>query len=187
MSTMPQVNSQITDAVTQANPRLKDNAEYIALQGLYQATAQVLGNAAFNAMDTQQQGDVLAQAATTQGVMELYSIDTAMQGAARDGDELASASPAAAIMSSLDALAQGDAANDANDAIPFDRAAPWSRAALELMGAVAATLREFQKVSQDANMAVLKQAAIAATLAQMLKAPDQFEQYQKILARIEAL
>lgn len=187
MSTMPQVNSQITDAVTQANTRLKDNAEYIALQGLYQATAQVLGNAAFNAMDTQQQSDVLAQAATTQGVMELYSIDTAMQGTTRDGDGLASASPAAAIMSSLDALTRDDAANDANNAIPFDRAAPWSRAAQELMGVVAATLREFQKVSQAANMAVLKQAAITATLAQMIKSPDQLEQYQKMLAVIERL
>ena len=187
MSTTIQVNPQVTDAVTQANTRLKDNAEYIALQSLYQAAAKVLGNAAFSAVDIQQQSDVLAQAATTQGVMVLYTIDPAMQGIAQDGDRPASSSPAAAIMSSLDALGQADRANDSNEAIPFDRAAPWSRAAQELMGAVAATLRDFQKVSQATNMAILKQAAIAATLAHMLKAPDQFEQYQKILATIEAL
>lgn len=44
---------------------------------LYQATAQALGNAAHNATQAQQQTNISAQAATTQGVALLYSLDTA--------------------------------------------------------------------------------------------------------------
>ncbi len=71
------VNSQITDAVTQANVKVLGDAPAIALGNLYQATAQALANAAHNATSAQQQSNVAAQAATTMGVTTLYSIDTA--------------------------------------------------------------------------------------------------------------
>lgn len=56
------VNSQITDAVTQANVKVLGDAPAMAMGNLYQATAQALANAAHNATTAQQQGNVLAQA-----------------------------------------------------------------------------------------------------------------------------
>jgi len=76
------VNDQITDSVTQANVNVLGDAPAMALANLYQATAQALSNAAHNATNSQQQSYVTAQAATTQGVATLYSIDTASTGMA---------------------------------------------------------------------------------------------------------
>jgi len=74
------VNSQITDAVSQANAHVVGNAPAFAMASLYQATAQALGLAAQNATSAQQQASVTAQAATTMGVATLYSLDTASAG-----------------------------------------------------------------------------------------------------------
>jgi Killing trait. len=76
------VNSQITDSVTQSNVQVIGSSPAIAMGNLYQATAQALANAAHNATMAQQQMYVTAQAATTQGVALLYSLDTAATGAA---------------------------------------------------------------------------------------------------------
>jgi len=66
------VNSQITDAVTQANVQVVGTAPAIAMGNLYQATAQALANAALNATNAQQQLWVTAQAATAAGVALIY-------------------------------------------------------------------------------------------------------------------
>lgn len=71
------VNDQITDAITQSSVKVLGEAPAQALGALYQATAQALANAAHNAVNAQQQSYVTAQAATTQGVALLYSVDTA--------------------------------------------------------------------------------------------------------------
>lgn len=71
------VNSQITDAVTQANVQVLGDAPAIAMGNLFQATAQALANAAHNATMAQQQANITAQAVTTMGVNLLYSLDTA--------------------------------------------------------------------------------------------------------------
>ncbi|MGD9159783.1 MAG: RebB family R body protein [Desulfobacteraceae bacterium] len=76
------VNSQITDSVTQSNVQVLGDAPANALGSLYQATSQALGNAAHNSTTAQQQTNVTAQAATTQGVALLYSLDTASTGMA---------------------------------------------------------------------------------------------------------
>lgn len=71
------VNDQITDSITQSNTKVLGDAPAIAMGNLYQATSQALSNAAHNATATQQQAAIIAQAALTQGVSILYSIDTA--------------------------------------------------------------------------------------------------------------
>jgi killing trait domain-containing protein len=76
------VNSQITDSITQSNVKVLGDAPAVAMANLYQATAQALANAAHNATFSQQQANILAQAATTQGVALLYSLDTASTGKA---------------------------------------------------------------------------------------------------------
>ena len=76
------VNSQITDSITQANTKVLGDAPAVAMGNLFQATAQALSNAAHNATTSQQQTNITAQAATTQGVATLYAIDTASTGVA---------------------------------------------------------------------------------------------------------
>lgn len=78
------VNSQITDSVTQANTTVPGDAPAEAMSNLYQASAQALSNAAHDATTSQQQTNITAQAATTQGVSTLYTIDTASTGNATE-------------------------------------------------------------------------------------------------------
>ncbi len=66
------VNDQITDAVTQSNVKVTGEAPAIALGSLYQSMAHSMGLAFENAVNAQQQAAVLAQAATTQGVVQIY-------------------------------------------------------------------------------------------------------------------
>jgi hypothetical protein len=68
------VNSQIIDAIVQTNTDVLGNSPSVAMANLYEATAQALANAAHNATMAQQQGNILAQAVTVQGVNMLYSI-----------------------------------------------------------------------------------------------------------------
>ena len=70
------VNSQITDAVTQANVKVLGDAPAMAMGNLYQATAQALANAAHNATVAQQQGNAIAQAVTTRCVQALLGAAT---------------------------------------------------------------------------------------------------------------
>lgn len=85
------VNSQITDAVTQANTQVLGDSPAIAMGNLFTATAQAVGNAAHDATNNQQQSSVTAQAATTQGVTTLLSLDTAASGLA--GEKIVSSHP----------------------------------------------------------------------------------------------
>ena len=70
------VNSQITDAVTQANVKTLADAPALAMGNLYQMIGQSLGLAAQNATTAQQQSNMIHQASTTQAVNVLYSVDT---------------------------------------------------------------------------------------------------------------
>jgi hypothetical protein len=74
------VNGQITDAVTQANVKVVGDAPAMAMGAIYQSLAHSTGILYENAVSAQQQIGVCAQAATNQGVIQIYSIDT-MAGA----------------------------------------------------------------------------------------------------------
>jgi hypothetical protein len=67
------LNSQITDAVTQANVQVLGDAPAVALGSLYVSTAHALANAAHNATTGQQQLTIAAQAATVRGVATLLT------------------------------------------------------------------------------------------------------------------
>lgn len=82
MAAITAVNSQITDAVTQANVKTLGDAPALSLSNLYQVVSQSLGLAAQNATMSQQQANVIHQGTTTQGVSLLYSVDTASTGVA---------------------------------------------------------------------------------------------------------
>jgi len=70
------VNQQITDAVTQSNVKVVGEAPAMALGNVYQSAAHSTGLMFENAVNAQSQQNILAQTATTQGVMQIYSMDT---------------------------------------------------------------------------------------------------------------
>jgi hypothetical protein len=74
------VNGQITDAVTQANVKVLGDAPAMAMGAIYQSLAHSTGILYENATSSQQQLAIAAQAATNQGVIQIYSVDT-MAGA----------------------------------------------------------------------------------------------------------
>jgi hypothetical protein len=70
------VNPIITDAVTQSNVKVVGEAPAMALGNVYQSAAHSTGIMFENAVNAQSQQNILAQTATTQGVMQIYSFDT---------------------------------------------------------------------------------------------------------------
>ena len=73
---MAYVSQQITDAVTQSNVEVVADAPSVALGSLYQTAGHSTGLMYENSVNSQNQQNILAQAATTQGVMQIYSVDT---------------------------------------------------------------------------------------------------------------
>ena len=74
------VNGQITDAVTQTNVKVVGDAPALAMGAIFQSLAHSTGILYENAVSSQQQLAIAAQAATNQGVIQIYSVDT-MAGA----------------------------------------------------------------------------------------------------------
>lgn len=74
------VNGQITNSVTQANVKVVADAPAMAMGAIYQSLAHSTGILYENAASSQQQLAIAAQAATNQGVIQIYSVDT-MAGA----------------------------------------------------------------------------------------------------------
>jgi hypothetical protein len=70
------VNDQITDAVTQSNVKVVGEAPAMAMGSIYQTMAHSTGILLQNAVAAQQQQNTLSQAATNQGVMQIYTVDT---------------------------------------------------------------------------------------------------------------
>ena len=74
------LNSQITDAVTQSNVKVLSDSPAMAMGAIFQSLAHSTGILYENAVGSQQQLAIAAQAATNQGVIQVYSIDS-MAGA----------------------------------------------------------------------------------------------------------
>jgi hypothetical protein len=79
------VSTQITDAVTQSNVKVLAEAPAMAIGTIYQALAHSTGMMFENSVNTQQAQNVLQQAATTQGVIQLFSVDTLSDADAATG------------------------------------------------------------------------------------------------------
>lgn len=185
MTKSPPASNQVTDAVTQTNTWVLNDAPALALATIYQDTAHALGEAMLNAVTTQQQGDILAQAATTQAVMQLLSLDTAApletNKASATSEVLAATAAPEPVVKTIERVIESATKLELN------HAGPWCDAMRDIIHMAAGALRELQAVSQEANMATVKQAATAAVLLEMIKAPDQVGQYQKILDLIKGL
>lgn len=70
------VSEQVTDAVTQANVKVVAESPAMAMGTIYQSLAHSTGMMFENSVNAQNQQNIMSQAATTQGVMQIYSVDT---------------------------------------------------------------------------------------------------------------
>ena len=89
------------DAVTQSNVKVLGESPAMAMSSVYQAMAHSTGLLFENAVAAQQQQAVLAQAATTVGVMQLYGL------AAQTADKIANSDVPDNLLSLLTALRAG--------------------------------------------------------------------------------
>jgi hypothetical protein len=188
MAISPPVDNQITDAAEQAGTQIQGNASVAALGRLYQSTALALSIAVEDAASAAQQINMLAQAATNQALMLLLATDSASGAAPPGGDKTFAVPQTAAIAADADAMVRTiKQAMESLNKLEFDHAGPWIYAARGIMSMAAGALWDFQKGRLDTEMAMVKQAAIAAVLVKMIQAPDQLDQYQKILELIKGV
>lgn len=98
------VNDQITDAITQTNVKVLGEAPAFAMGSIYQSMAHSTGILFENAVSSQQQQNMLSQAATNQGVMQIYSVDTLAGASAVHGDITGSSITASQIAELIKAM-----------------------------------------------------------------------------------
>ncbi|MCL7753793.1 RebB family R body protein [Polaribacter sp. Z022] len=67
------VNPQVTDAVTQSNVKVVAEAPAMAMGNVYQSLAHSIGILMENAVNQQQQANILSQAVTTQCVTTILA------------------------------------------------------------------------------------------------------------------
>ena len=197
-SAAPAVNDQITDAVTQSNVKAVSEAPAYAMGTIYQALAHSTGILFENAVNNQQQQNILAQAATTQGIMQIYSLDTAATAAAAakvDGLLGSARTAAGAVQSALPpTVAQASGVDrqieqavklalDANLHHGGD-VAYGVRAAGD---ALAAVLERINRANQQNLLETSKLAATTACLTAMIALPDKAGAYEEILDAIRTL
>lgn len=99
------VNGQITDAITQQNVTVLAGAPSMAMSTIYQSAAHSLSILYENAVQAQKHASICAQAATNQGVIQIYSSPT-MAGAVATAKVAQSDFPNI-MMALLTALAAG--------------------------------------------------------------------------------
>lgn len=96
------VNDQITDSVTQANVKVLGDAPAMAMGAIFQSLSHSTGILFENAVSSQQQLAIAAQASTNQGVIQIYSIDTMAAGVATS--KIAQSDTSDTMMSLMTAL-----------------------------------------------------------------------------------
>lgn len=183
------VNSQITDAITEANVKVLGDAPAIAMGNLYQATAQALANAAHNATTAQQQSYITMQAATTMGVATLYSIDAAASAEATQ-QRVSDASRSIQAAIPPQSLATSDEIR-----MPIRRLAEGTSGVADdvayamrvTMNAVAASMDAVGAATANTLMHVLQIAATSACLTAMIAHPEKASDYEEVLAAIKRI
>ncbi|UUX48043.1 RebB family R body protein [Nisaea acidiphila] len=97
------VNGQITDSVTQSNVQTLGAAPSVAMGAIYQSLSHSTGILYQNTVQQQQQAAICAQAATNQGVLQIYSVNS--MAAATATSKLAQSDTTDTLMTLLVALA----------------------------------------------------------------------------------
>jgi len=73
---MPQVQEQITDAVTQSNVKVVAEAPAMAMGTTYQTMAHSTGLMFENSVSNQNLQNMTSQAVSNEGILQIYSLDT---------------------------------------------------------------------------------------------------------------
>ncbi len=76
------LNSQITDSVVQSNLSVLGSAPAMAMGSIYQSIGHSTGILYQNSVQAQQQAAIAGLAATNQGVIQLYSVNSMSSAAA---------------------------------------------------------------------------------------------------------
>lgn len=223
------VNSQITDSITQANVKVIAESPAMAMGNLYQAIAHSTGILFENAVNAQQQQAVAAQAATNQGVMQIYSVDTAAGAAAtgkigqsdvpdtmlslltalhaaQPAPKAMAAAPAAEVEGKTDAAAPdaeqtataddgagSDLSAQIRAAVDFANESVLGRSTAFIAGlhaavdAMAHALDTIERSGHAARVHMLQEAALAATLAEMIRTPEKAKEYETVLQVIQRM
>jgi Killing trait len=192
------VNPQITDAVTQSNIKVVGEAPAYAMGSIYQALAHSTGILFENAIAAQQQQNILAIAATNQGIMQLYALNTTAAAGAIDVAPRAEALNAHIAQASADLKAtatampfsvnpQIEAAVKLANESALENASAFAYALRANSDAMAACLRDTGEATQRNLMRILQTAATAACLEGMLQHPQNVDDYQKVMETIKRL
>lgn len=189
------VNSQITDAITQANVQVLAESPAMAMGTIYQSLAHSTGILFQNAVSQQQQQYVAAQAATNQGIIHIYSVDTLSDAAstARLVQAGAAQTDAAQTPHAAARKAMAQINDQITDAVTFTNTANLTHAGDVAYGvrcatdALAASIERINHVTLKNLLETVKLAARAACLAGMVRDPDKASAYQDVLAAIDAL
>jgi len=161
---MTVVNAQITDAVAPSSASESSPKTFV------EALEAALARAAADAVAAQQQFYVLAQAATTQGVAAMLSIDTAATAEqVKSRTEEAAASVRSAPAEEDEAVAAG----------PAQEVIRGSAIAREMNALGEAFCRNLMRVVQIA--------ATSACLTAMIAEPDEERRYRQVLEAIKSL
>ncbi len=190
-------NAQITDAVTQANVKVLAEAPAMAMGAIYQSLAHATGLLFENAVAAQQQQNVLALAATNQGIMQIYAADSAASAGAvkqaetpdalrtrfhHAGESLKAAFAAdAGVNPQIEAVVKLAA-----DSV-LGRSGDFAYGARASVDAFAAALEQISETTQRNLMRVLQTAAVAACLEAMLREPAKAAEYEAVLHAVKRM
>lgn len=222
------VNAQITDSTTKTNTKVLAESPAMAMGQIYQTLAQSTGLLIQNAVNAQQQMEAQSQAATVQGVILLYSVDTASNHVATvpilsNGAELLagkvaqldalSAQPPLPVSSDAASVATPGASPETANAdgkpaqsaltqsvweevrtvIEFTNQAVLGHAPAVIDGvraaadAMAEAIHKINRAAHESRLNLLLDAAVAATLAQMVRDPGKSAEYDAVLEAIKRL
>lgn len=203
MSFPTSVNSQITDAVAQANIKAVGEAPAIAIGTLYQSIAQSVGIAMQDAVTAQRQADMIAITATAEGINLLLGAESTANAAARD--EALAAAPkdggaidaqlrqSAAELNSAATVAQAsvnpqiEAAVELANASTLENAGAFAYALRTASDAAVAAIDEAGRATTRRLMRTLQSTAVAACMDAMLRHPEKADDYAKVLQTIRDL
>ena len=97
------VNGQITDSVTQTGVQVLGDAPAVAMSSVFQSLAHSTSILSQNAVQAQKQAAIASQAATKQGIIQLYSVNT--MSAAQATSKVAKSDTSDVMLTMLIALA----------------------------------------------------------------------------------
>ncbi len=153
------------------------------------AISQAISRAAYNAVNEQQQFSITAQAATTQAIMQIFSVEAAAIGKTASGiaAENSAATPGSALNEMAGGKLEGNEINVGSSDLQLLAAVPdedFAKAFDALMSSFSRALNTIARDQLNIGMALVKQSLQTAIILKMVESPDKFDLYSKILDKV---